>query len=161
MLTFIDTCNCVQMSEIFSSNQPSERVVMYWCRAQRKRVAAELQKLLRILRKKGMLQGKAEVISAKVPIIKCHIDVGQGVSIPTDISLGAANGAEAVPFILRQVRACILLHRWHCASLSRGTACLSLGPLYSSRLANGREPPHVIERRWISLVHRCAAWCWC
>ena len=80
-------------------------------------MAAELQKLLRVLRQRGVLQGKAEVISAKVPIIKCHIGIGQGVSIPTDISLGAANGAEAVPFILQQVLACRLPQEQQCVLL--------------------------------------------
>ena len=84
---------------------------MCGCRAQRKAVAGELVRLLRVLKERRVLQGKAEVIAAKVPIIKCHIAVGHGACIPTDISLGAANGAEAVPFILQQVLcACI----WRC-----------------------------------------------
>ena len=51
-------------------------------------------------RKANLVAGKAVVIKARVPIIKC--DLRSGVAV--DVSLGAANGAAAVRFIHKQVR---------------------------------------------------------
>jgi len=52
------------------------------------------------MRKANLVAGKAVVIKARVPIIKC--DLRSGVAV--DVSLGAANGAAAVRFIYKQVR---------------------------------------------------------
>ena len=59
---------------------------------------AELQKLLKALRRRGALVGKAFVITARVPIIKCTLAGHGGQHIPADISLGVANGLSAVAF---------------------------------------------------------------
>ena len=64
---------------------------------------AELQKLLKALRKRGALVGKAFVITARVPIIKCTLAGSGNQHIPADISLGVANGLSAVAFIEQQV----------------------------------------------------------
>lgn len=45
------------------------------------------------------MAGKAIVIKARVPIIKCHLSMG----VAADISLGAVNGAVAVQYIQAQV----------------------------------------------------------
>ena len=75
------------------------------CRNQREAVKAELQKLLKALRKRGAVPGKALVITARVPIIKCNLAV-KGLQIPADISLGVANGLSAVAFVEQQVLIC-------------------------------------------------------
>jgi hypothetical protein len=103
-------------------------------------VAAELGRLLRVLQQRRVLRGKAEVIAAKVPIIKCHISVGAG-SIPTDICLGAANGAEAVPFILQQV----LLH----------SHVLAFAPAASRRSPCCALCDHGRARKASNLLHDC------
>ena len=74
------------------------------CRHQRDAVKAELQKLLKALRKRGALVGKAFIITARVPIIKCTLAGSGNQHIPADISLGVANGLSAVAFIEQQVR---------------------------------------------------------
>lgn len=51
------------------------------------------------MRKAGLVAGKAIVIKARVPIIKCHLALG----VAADISLGAVNGAAAVEWVQRQV----------------------------------------------------------
>ena len=50
------------------------------------------------MRKQGLVAGKAIVIKARVPIIKCHLSLG----VAADISLGAVNGAAAVEWVQRQ-----------------------------------------------------------
>ena len=72
------------------------------CRQQRDAVKAELQKLLKALRKRGALVGKPLLIGARVPIIKCALAV-PGARIPADISLGVANGLSAVALVEQQV----------------------------------------------------------
>ena len=71
-------------------------------RHQRDAVKAELQKLLKALRKRGALVGKPLLIGARVPIIKCALAVLGG-RIPADISLGVANGLSAVALVEQQV----------------------------------------------------------
>jgi hypothetical protein len=56
-----------------------------------------------VLRKRNLVVGKAHIIAARVPIIKCNLAVDPGRSIAADISLGVGNGPLAVPFILGQV----------------------------------------------------------
>ena len=72
------------------------------CRHQRDAVKAELQKLLKALRKRGAVVGKPLLITARVPIIKCTLAVPGG-RIPADISLGVANGLSAVALVEQQV----------------------------------------------------------
>ena len=60
---------------------------------------AELQKLLKALRKRDVLVGKANIITARVPIIKCTLAGNGNQQIPADISLGVANGLSAVAFM--------------------------------------------------------------
>lgn len=67
---------------------------------QRHALGDRLRALLKAMRKANLVAGKAVVIKARVPIIKC--DLRSGVAV--DVSLGAANGAAAVGFIQRQVR---------------------------------------------------------
>jgi DNA polymerase sigma len=74
-------------------------------RSQREAVKAELQKLLKALRKRGAVTGKPLVIMARVPIIKCILAF-KGLHMPADISLGVANGLSAVAFVEQQVLAC-------------------------------------------------------
>lgn len=71
-------------------------------RPQRELVKAELQKLLKALRKRNAIMGKAQIIAARVPLIKCTLAVS-GAQIPADISLGVANGLSAVAFVEQQV----------------------------------------------------------
>ena len=92
---------------------------------------AELQKLLKALRKRDVLVGKAHVITARVPIIKCTLPGGNAQHIPADISLGVANGLSAVAFVEQQVTAAPPLHSlkvlqqsFICAAVM-ATACLS------------------------------------
>ena len=54
--------------------------------------------MLGALRARGVVVGKAEIISARVPIIKCRLaggGGGGGRTVPVDISLGVANGVPA------------------------------------------------------------------
>ena len=62
-------------------------------------MGASLKTLLKSMRKQGLVAGKAIVIKARVPIIKCHLSLG----VAADISLGAVNGAAAVDWVQRQV----------------------------------------------------------
>ena len=43
-----------------------------------------------------------QVISARVPIVKCLLMV-HGVQMAADISMGVNNGIDAVPYIMQQV----------------------------------------------------------
>ncbi|KAL3160428.1 hypothetical protein ABBQ32_010750 [Trebouxia sp. C0010 RCD-2024] len=71
-------------------------------RNQRSCLGDLLEDLLDALTTAGMLKGKARIIDAKVPIIKCTLDYGSGLA--ADISLGAVNGAAAVKLV-RQMAA--------------------------------------------------------
>ncbi|KAL3151268.1 hypothetical protein ABBQ38_013107 [Trebouxia sp. C0009 RCD-2024] len=71
-------------------------------RNQRSCLGDLLEDLLDALTTACMLKGKARIIDAKVPIIKCTLDYGAGLA--ADISLGAVNGAAAVKFV-RQMAA--------------------------------------------------------
>ncbi|KFM25079.1 Poly(A) RNA polymerase protein 2 [Auxenochlorella protothecoides] len=62
-----------------------------------------LQKLLDALHATKLLQGRAELIDARVPIIKCCMAAAGGLHV--DISLGTANGAAAARYIRAQVLA--------------------------------------------------------
>jgi DNA polymerase sigma len=66
---------------------------------QRQALGDRLRALLKAMRKGNLVAGKAVVIKARVPIIKCDLRAG----VAADISLGAANGAAAVRFIQKQV----------------------------------------------------------
>ena len=70
-------------------------------RDQRHILGTRLKALLKALRKGGLVAGKAIVIKARVPIIKCQLTMG----VAADISLGAVNGAAAVQYIQAQVGA--------------------------------------------------------
>ena len=86
---------------------------------QRKQLSEQLEDLLSVLLKRRLLRGRPRVIEARVPIIKCLLELGgkgRGASeasgagaaaalppLPVDISLGADNGAAAVDFVRRQV----------------------------------------------------------
>ncbi|GAB4814301.1 hypothetical protein N2152v2_001347 [Parachlorella kessleri] len=69
--------------------------------AQRKQLGELLEDLLDGLLGAGLIRGRAQIIEARVPIIKCCLAVGPG--LMADISLGATNGAAAVDFVRRQV----------------------------------------------------------
>ncbi|BDA50080.1 probable terminal nucleotidyltransferase 4B [Coccomyxa sp. Obi] len=70
---------------------------------QRKAVVQELRRLLKALTKLKLVCGKAQVISARVPIVKCLLMVN-GVQMAADISMGVNNGIDAVPYIMQQVQ---------------------------------------------------------
>jgi hypothetical protein len=71
---------------------------------QRRVLAGHLEDLLDALTKSHVILGKAQIIGARIPIIKCTIRApGCHAPLPIDISIGTANGAEAVDFIRRQV----------------------------------------------------------
>ncbi|KAL0040123.1 hypothetical protein WJX79_007645 [Trebouxia sp. C0005] len=62
-----------------------------------------LEDLLEAFKAINLLKGKAKIIDARVPIIKCTLDFGSGLA--ADISLGAANGAAAVQYVCQMVAA--------------------------------------------------------
>jgi len=66
-----------------------------------------LHQLMGSLRRTGAALEKAQVIAARIPILKCMMRFqggnGNGNVLPVDISFGAVNGAAAVEFIRRQV----------------------------------------------------------
>ena len=71
---------------------------------QRRGLTQLLEELLDALTEKTLIVGKAQIIGAKVPIIKCRINLGEH-GVAADISLGALNGAAAVELIRKQVLA--------------------------------------------------------
>ena len=71
---------------------------------QRKALGEQLEDLLDALLRTGVVRGRAQVIEARVPIIKCHMDLGGPEGLAVDVCIGAANGAAAVGFVRRQVR---------------------------------------------------------
>ncbi|KAL0029353.1 hypothetical protein WJX77_001697 [Trebouxia sp. C0004] len=62
-----------------------------------------LEDLLEAFKTINLLKGKAKIIDARVPIIKCTLDFGCGLA--ADISLGAANGAAAVQYVCQMIAA--------------------------------------------------------
>ncbi|KAL0044929.1 hypothetical protein WJX82_002262 [Trebouxia sp. C0006] len=62
-----------------------------------------LEDLLEAFKTINLLRGKAKIIDARVPIIKCTLDFGSGLA--ADISLGAVNGAAAVQYVCQMVAA--------------------------------------------------------
>jgi hypothetical protein len=76
------------------------------CLLQRKAVSEQLEDLLDALLATGAVLGRAQIIEARVPIIKCCLGVGPGGrGLDVDVCLGAANGAAAVGFVRAQVLA--------------------------------------------------------
>lgn len=74
--------------------------------SQRSTLTEHLEDLLDALRAEDASLWNAQIIDAKVPIIKCVLRGIAGVDIPSlpmDISLGAANGAAAVTFLRKHV----------------------------------------------------------
>ncbi|KAL4428251.1 hypothetical protein ABPG75_002340 [Micractinium tetrahymenae] len=80
-----------------------ERAATGFTPVQRKQLSELLEDLLDGMLQRRLLRGKAQIIEARVPIIKCRLDFGGGLA--ADISLGAENGAQAVDFVRRQVLA--------------------------------------------------------
>lgn len=64
-----------------------------------------LEDLRDALRAAGALRGRAEIIDARVPIVKCSLAGAGARGLRADISLGAVNGAAAAAFLRAQVRA--------------------------------------------------------
>lgn len=86
---------------------------------QRKALGEQLEDLLDALLKTGLVRGRAQIIEARVPIIKCCMALGGPEGLAVDICIGAANGAAAVGFIRRQVNSC---HLVSLASLPRASS---------------------------------------
>lgn len=71
---------------------------------QRKTLVGLLRRLLNSLHRHSGNLEKAEVIGARVPILKCMMRFpGAPEALPVDISLGVVNGASLVVFLRRQV----------------------------------------------------------
>lgn len=102
---------------------------------QRHALGDRLRALLKAMRKANLVAGKAVVIKARVPIIKC--DLRSGVAV--DVSLGAANGAAAVRFIHKQVSGVE-----NCESACGGRTC----PF----------PAHSHPRKWVYRAQATALW---
>lgn len=83
-----------------------QRAARGYSRHERGMVREVLEDLLDALIQGNCVQGRAQIIDAKVPIIKCQLVNSEfGGPLEADISLGVANGAEAVHFVARQIKA--------------------------------------------------------
>ncbi|CAL8465423.1 g4959 [Coccomyxa elongata] len=87
---------------ILDVSSPPKKGAAGFTLKQRKAVVQELRRLLKVLTKLKVVCGKAQVISARVPIVKCLLMV-HGVQMAADISMGVKNGIDAVPYIMHQV----------------------------------------------------------
>lgn len=71
--------------------------------AEKNAVVVKLQRLLEVLRRKGLVEGKGRLLAhARVPIVKVLLRLGTK-SMSVDISMGVQNGAAAVELIQHHV----------------------------------------------------------
>ena len=81
-----------------------QRAASGFTHAQRRVLNGHLEDLLDALRRAGNSLSNVQIIDAKVPIIKCLLQVSPASpALPTDISFGASNGASAVAFLRKQI----------------------------------------------------------
>lgn len=71
----------------------------------KRRLKEMLHALVQELMKRNVVRGFAEIIEARIPIIKFSAQLGSG-SIPVDISIGTQNGIAAVEFLRANILTC-------------------------------------------------------
>lgn len=71
----------------------------------KRRVKEMLHALVQELMKRNVVQGFAEIIEARIPIIKFSANLGSS-SVPVDISIGTQNGIAAVEFLRANILTC-------------------------------------------------------
>mmetsp|Transcript_5910 Transcript_5910/g.11535 ORF Transcript_5910/g.11535 Transcript_5910/m.11535 type:complete len:821 (+) Transcript_5910:242-2704(+) len=71
----------------------------------KRRVKEMLHALVQELMRRNVVQGFAEIIEARIPIIKFSAHLGSS-SVPVDISVGTQNGIAAVEFLRANILTC-------------------------------------------------------